>query len=385
MEHLQLVFPAQDSVANHIRVGNVGSGDLEVLLQPATNTLVTVNISTSINHREEIWRAILSRMFDGDTQAMTVTINDFGATPGVIKLRIAQALEQLEPTSRHDAPVHSFSSRSFVEMAMRQRCLFLLDEGSSRELLGCEMQVTSPWLPQQGIVAQSDDGCVVMLGKIEGRRSLVIGVEGGFQGGAIGEVSGAKISTALELALEDHLSGIETQVILLLETGGVRLQEANLGLAAIADIHASIVALRTKVPVIGIIAGTVGCFGGMSLAAGLCSALIVTREARLSLNGPGVIEQEAGVTEFEASNRPFIWSFTGGEQRYASGLVDVLVEDDARIIRGQVVELISKGRPEVVRCEEVDHYLSILNQVDTSVQATPDQVRADFRGGTDHE
>jgi malonate decarboxylase beta subunit len=46
--------------------------------------------------------------------------------------------------------------------------------------------------------------------------------------------------------------------------------------------------------VIGIIAGTVGCFGGMSIAAGMCSYLIVTREARLGLNGPQVIEQEAG-------------------------------------------------------------------------------------------
>jgi hypothetical protein len=52
---------------------------------------------------------------------------------------------------------------------------------------------------------------------------------------------------------------------LLLETGGVRLQEANLGLEAIAEINSSLIALRQHVPVVGVIAGMVGCFGGMSI------------------------------------------------------------------------------------------------------------------------
>ncbi|EJT84473.1 malonate decarboxylase subunit beta [Pseudomonas putida S11] len=92
--------------------------------------------------------------------------------------------------------------------------------------------------------------------------------------------------------------------MLLLETGGVRLQEANLGLAAIAEIQAAIVELRAWQPVVGLVAGSVGCFGGMSIAAGLCSHLLVTREARLGLNGPQVIEQEAGIGEYDAKDRP---------------------------------------------------------------------------------
>ncbi len=83
----------------------------------------------------------------------------------------------------------------------------------------------------------------------------MIAIEGTFQGGSMGEVSGAKMAGALELAAEDNRNGVPTQAILCLETGGVRLQEANLGLAAIADIHAAIVDLRQYTPVIGIIAG----------------------------------------------------------------------------------------------------------------------------------
>jgi malonate decarboxylase gamma subunit len=120
----------------------------------------------------------------------------------------------------------------------------------------------------------------------------------------MGEVSGAKIAGALELAVEDNRNGIPTRAVIVFETGGVRLQEANLGLAAIAEIHAGIHALRAYGPVIGITAGVVGCFGGMSIAAGLCSYLLMTREARLGLNGPQVIEQEAGIEEYDSRDRP---------------------------------------------------------------------------------
>ena len=187
---------------------------------------------------------------------------------------------------------------------------------------------------------------VVAKGTIAGKPAVVIAIEGTFQGGSMGEVSGAKMAAALELAAEDNKNGIPTQAVLCLETGGVRLQEANLGLAAIADIHAAIVDLRRYVPVIGIIAGTVGCFGGMSIAAALCSYLIVTREARLGLNGPQVIEQEAGIDEYDSRNRPFIWSLTGGEARFANGFVDALVDDSLSAVKAAATGFIEKGKPE---------------------------------------
>jgi len=165
--------------------------------------------------------------------------------------------------------------RSFIELRARERARWLLDDGSYRELLDPFAGIVSPWLEAQGIVVQSDDGMVVAKGTINGQPAVVIAIEGSFQGGSMGEVSGAKMAAALELAAEDNRNGIPTRAVLCLETGGVRLQEANLGLAAIADIHAAIVDLRRYTPVVGVIAGTVGCFGGMSIAAALCSYLIV--------------------------------------------------------------------------------------------------------------
>jgi len=269
---------------------------------------------------------------------------------------------------------------SFVELGARQRARALLDSGSFRELLDPFARVMSPWLERQGVVPQADDGVVIAKGSIDGLPVVIAAIEGAFQGGSLGEVGGAKIAGALELAAEDNRNGIPTRAVLLLETGGVRLQEANLGLAAIADIHAAIVDLRRYQPVIGVVAGSVGCFGGMSIAAALCSYLVVTREARLGLNGPQVIEQEAGLDEYDSRDRPFIWSLTGGEQRFASGLVDRYVADDVASIRQQIAELLETGLPDVQRSRQAEWYLQRLAELDAEPQIDPATVRRLFQG-----
>ncbi|EPA0114553.1 biotin-independent malonate decarboxylase subunit beta [Enterobacter ludwigii] len=268
--------------------------------------------------------------------------------------------------------------RSFIELKARQRAQALLDDGSYRELLDPFEGIISPWLGPQGIVPQADDGMVVAKGTLNGQPAVVVAIEGVFQGGSMGEVSGAKMAAALELAAEDNRNGIPTQAVLCLETGGVRLQEANLGLAAIADIHAAIVDLRRYTPVVGIVAGTVGCFGGMSIAAALCSYLIVTREARLGLNGPQVIEQEAGIEEYDSRDRPFIWSMTGGEVRYESGLVDALVGDGVNAVKAAMNDAIAKGVPAKHRTDNYDDYLNRLTNFDTRKQADAEQIKALF-------
>src|SRR3984893_10004798 len=208
-------------------------------------------------------------------------------------------------------PEQLLTRKSFIELSARDRAKALLDEGSYRELLGPFERLESPWLPMQGVVPQADDGLIVARGRIGGKDSIILAIEGQFQGGSTGEVSGAKMTVALDLAREDAEKGKPIQAVLLLETGGVRLQEANLGLEAIAEINSSLVALRRHVPFLGVIAGMVGCFGGMSITASLCSYLIMTREAKLGLNGPEVIEEQSGIEEFDSKNRKAIWSRRG--------------------------------------------------------------------------
>ena len=254
--------------------------------------------------------------------------------------------------------------QSFIEMSARERARTLLDAGSFNELLGPFDHLESPWLPLQGVVCQADDGAVIARGMLAGAPAVVLAIESAFQGGSIGEVSGAKLAAALELALRDCEAGRPVLPVILFETGGVRLQEANLGLAVIAEIQAAIVALRRHVPVVGVIAGMVGCFGGMSLAAALCSHLIMTRQGRLGMNGPEVIEQEAGIDELNASDRRLIWSMIGGAQREATGLADTLVDDDAAQITAAVRAVFASGKAAQARSEQIERYLGLLARVD---------------------
>jgi malonate decarboxylase beta subunit len=264
---------------------------------------------------------------------------------------------------------------SFIERGARSRAKALLDPGSMRELAGPFDRLHSPWLTMQQLVTQADDGVVVAKGLLAGLPTVVLAIEGAYQGGSMGEAGGAKIAGALELAARDNRRGIPTQAVILFETGGVRLQEANLGLAVIAEIQSAIVDLRRYRPVIGVSAGTVGCYGGMSIAAGLCSYLVLTREARLSLNGPQVIEQEAGIAEFDSRNRALIWGLTGGEQRFATGLADACVQDDTLEVRATLVDLFARGLPQRHRSERADVFLGALARVDTETQSTPADVR----------
>ena len=82
------------------------------------------------------------------------------------------------------------SRTRFTELSARERAAALLDPGTFRELIGPFERLESPHLEPQGIVPACDDGVVVARGDINGEGAVVLAVEGRFQGGGIGEVSG---------------------------------------------------------------------------------------------------------------------------------------------------------------------------------------------------
>jgi malonate decarboxylase delta subunit len=98
MEKFEFSFPAGQPAARCVMVGVVGSGDLEVLLEPGPAGHTRIRVTTSVDGFGRIWQAQLDRLFESDASmrpAVEIEINDFGATPGVVGLRIAQAFEML--------------------------------------------------------------------------------------------------------------------------------------------------------------------------------------------------------------------------------------------------------------------------------------------------
>lgn len=261
---------------------------------------------------------------------------------------------------------------SFVELNARERAIALLNSDTAKEIVGPFDGIMSPHLLPQGIVPQSDDGVVIMQGTIGDYSAVVISLEGAFQGGGIGEVNGAKIAGSLEQVLKDNQKGKKVYPIIIFDTGGVRLQEANYGLLSISEIQNMIIALRTFVPVIGIVPGLVGSFGGMSITAALASYLITTNLARVGLNGPEVVEQEAGVREFDSSDKMLIWDTIGVNQKAKTGLVDEVVEDNIETIIGRI-ESVIQNPPTDFRSRKMDQFLSLFNTIDFNESITPQQ------------
>lgn len=93
MEKYNFKYNAKKSLPKRAHVGVVGSGDLEVLMEPVNNDEATVLVRTRFDGYEEVWKRILSRFFEENSVCANIEINDFGATPGMIKLRLLQALE----------------------------------------------------------------------------------------------------------------------------------------------------------------------------------------------------------------------------------------------------------------------------------------------------
>jgi malonate decarboxylase beta subunit len=213
---------------------------------------------------------------------------------------------------------------SYYEADARERLAGLLDAGTFREFVGPARRATSPHLAQLGQPAAFDDGIVVGEGQLHDKRVLVAAQQGAFMGGGVGEVHGAKLAGLLQRAAQTRPEG----VLLLLDTGGVRLHEANAGLIAISEImRATLDARAAGVPVIALIGSGNGAFGGMGIVARCCTTVIMSEEGRLSLSGPEVIETVRGVEEFDARDRALVWRVTGGKHRYLIDQAQVLVPD----------------------------------------------------------
>ena len=85
---------ASPHVASPVIAGVVGSGNLEVLIEPAPlSGGCTVDVVTAAAGFGEIWRAVLDAFFERYAPAgLRISINDMGATPATVSLRLDQAM-----------------------------------------------------------------------------------------------------------------------------------------------------------------------------------------------------------------------------------------------------------------------------------------------------
>ena len=243
---------------------------------------------------------------------------------------------------------------SYAECSARERLALIVDRGSFHEWLPPAERVTSPHLAQLGVPCAFDDGVAIGRATLSSRPIFIAAQEGEFMGGGVGEVHGAKLVGLLRRALRDRPDA----VLLLAESGGVRLHEANAGLIAVSEMMRALLDVRAAgIPVIVLIGGSNGCFGGMGIVARCADRVVMSDVGRLAMSGPEVIEASHGVDEFDARDRALVWRTTGGKHRWLSGDCDVLVEDDVAAFRAAAIDALDVSAPVTLKRLEDEHAL----------------------------
>jgi malonate decarboxylase beta subunit len=245
-------------------------------------------------------------------------------------------------------------SISYAECSARERLNRLVDPATFHEWLPPAERVMSPHLAQLGVPCAFDDGVVIGRANLAGKPVLVAAQEGAFMGGGVGEVHGAKLVGWMRRALRDRPAA----VLLLAESGGVRLHEANAGLIAVSEVMRALLDVRAAgIPVIVLIGGANGCFGGMGIVARCADHVVMSDSARLAMSGPEVIEASHGVEEFDARDRALVWRTTGGKHRYLSGDCDVLIDDDMQAFREAAIAGLARASAISLGSLEAEHRL----------------------------
>ncbi|WP_432378669.1 biotin-independent malonate decarboxylase subunit beta [Duganella sp. P38] len=242
---------------------------------------------------------------------------------------------------------------SYQEATARERLQHLFNPGSFEEFLPPSERITSPHLPQLNAPVSFDDGVVIGRALLGGVPVYVAAQEGAFMGGAVGEVHGAKLVGLLRKAVADRVAA----VVLLVESGGVRLHEANAGLIAVSEVMRALLDARDAgVPVIALVGGANGAFGGMGIVTRCANVVIMSEEGRLAMSGPEVIETANGVEEFDSRDRALVWRTSGGKHRYLLGDCQRIVADDVAAFRLAAQEAVASfaGQPAGLTLEALE-------------------------------
>ncbi len=102
MEHLNFVIPGgarRCPPGRWALVGVVGSGNLEILIESSSDIDCRIQVTTNVAGYGDTWRDVLEQgVARHGIAGACISINDGGATPAVVGLRLDQAiLDALEP------------------------------------------------------------------------------------------------------------------------------------------------------------------------------------------------------------------------------------------------------------------------------------------------
>ena len=203
-----------------------------------------------------------------------------------------------------------------------QRIAALLDDNSFVEIGGLVTARATDFNLKPN--ETPSDGCITGYGVINGNLVYVYSQDASVLNGTIGEMHAKKITNLYDLAMKTG-----APVIGLIESAGLRLQEATDALAAFGEIDLKQTMASGVIPQITAVFGT--CGGGLGLFPTMTDfTFMEEKNAKLFVNAPNALDGNV-ITKCDSSSAKF--------QAEESGIVDV-VADEATILE-KVRELVS--------------------------------------------
>jgi len=203
-----------------------------------------------------------------------------------------------------------------------QRIAALLDDNSFVEIGGLVTARATDFNLKPN--ETPSDGCITGYGVINGNLVYVYSQDASVLNGTIGEMHAKKITNLYNLAMKTG-----APVIGLIESAGLRLQEATDALAAFGEIYLKQTMASGVIPQITAVFGT--CGGGLGLFPTMTDfTFMEEKNAKLFVNAPNALDGNV-ITKCDSSSAKF--------QAEESGIVDV-VADEATILE-KVRELVS--------------------------------------------
>ena len=203
-----------------------------------------------------------------------------------------------------------------------QRIAALLDDNSFVEIGGLVTARATDFNLKPN--ETPSDGCITGYGVINGNLVYVYSQDASVLNGTIGDMHAKKITNLYDLAMKTG-----APVIGLIESAGLRLQEATDALAAFGEIYLKQTMASGVIPQITAVFGT--CGGGLGLFPTMTDfTFMEEKNAKLFVNAPNALDGNV-ITKCDSSSAKF--------QAEESGIVDV-VADEATILE-KVRELVS--------------------------------------------
>jgi acetyl-CoA carboxylase carboxyltransferase component len=218
-----------------------------------------------------------------------------------------------------------------------QRIASLLDENSFVEIGGAVTARSTDFNLKQ--TNTPSDGVITGYGVIGGNLVYVYSQDASVLNGSVGEMHAKKIANLYELALKTG-----APVIGLIDSAGLRLQEATDALNGFGEIYAEQVKASGVIPQITAVFGS--CGGGLALIPTLTDFTFMEgSKAKLFVNAPNALDGNV-VTKCDTSSAAF--------QSEEAGIVDVVAEEAS--VLAQIRELVSmlpaNNEDDFTACEE---------------------------------